>query len=71
MMMMTTTAGDDQGDNWVDGGAEGASTTLSPLTRLDLWGRRKHKNQIVHGRGEMGGAAGRWWSGGSGAERWC
>ncbi len=56
--MMTTTAGNDQGDNRVDGGAEGASTTLSPPTRLDLQGRQKHNNQIVHGRGEMGGAAG-------------
>jgi hypothetical protein len=69
--MMTTTAGNDQGDNQVDGGAEGASMTLSPLTRLDLRERQKHNNQIVYGRGEMGGAARRWWSGGSGAKRWC
>ncbi len=71
MTMMTTNAGNDQGDDWVDGGVEGASTTSSPPTRLDLRGRQKHNNQIVHGRGEIGGAAGRWWSGGSGAKRWC
>jgi hypothetical protein len=69
--MMMTTMGDDQGDDQVDGGVEGASTTSSPPTLLDLRGRQKHNNQIVHGRREMGRAAGRWWSGGSGAERWC
>ncbi len=65
---MMTTAGDDQGDDRVDGGTEGASTMLGPPTRLGLRGRRKHDNQIVHGSGGMGGG-GRWWSGGSGATR--
>ncbi len=56
--MMTRTVGDDQGDDQVDGGVEGALTTSSPPTRLDLRGRQKHNNQIVHGEGRWAGMLG-------------
>ncbi len=56
--MMTTTAGDDQGDNRVDTGAEGALTMSSPPTRLDLRGRLKHNNQIFMGEGRWAGLLG-------------